>query len=358
MTRVLLDCRMAEWTGVGRYTKGLVRALARTSGIEVVQAVDTGPAPEPDAETVHAGGIPLAPRGWWSLGSAARHVRPDVVHSPHFPVPMPAPHPLVATLHDLTPLRVPGVMPSAVQRAIFARMVGRAARVSDALITGSHHAADDIARSFPAARGKLRVIAHGVDDFASGAVGTLPAELAGAGPYILGFANTRPHKGLDVLLRAFAELVADDPAPVLALVGPPAPDAIARAIADPGVRERVRVLGRADDDTLRALYKGALVFAFPSLYEGFGLPPLEAMSFGTPAVCSDATAIPEVVGDTALLFAAGDAHALAARLREIIHNEPLRERLRQAGTARVSAFTWDAAAAATVRVYEEVVSAR
>lgn len=358
MTRVLLDCRMAEWTGVGRYTRGLVRALVNTPGIEVVQAIDSGPAPEPGADTVHAAGSPLLPRGWWSLGSAARSVRPDVVHSPHFPIPLPAPHPLVATVHDLTPLRVPATMPSAARRAIFASMVGRAARASDALITGSSHAAADIALSFPVARGKLRVIAHGVDDFASGPVGSLPPELADATRYVLGFANIRPHKGLDVLLRAFSYLAEDDADTTLALVGPPAPDAVAAAIRDPRVADRVRFLGRVDDATLRALYADALTFAFPSTYEGFGLPPLEAMSFGAPAVCSDATAIPEVVGDAALTFAEGDAHALAARLREVRDDAALRGRLRHAGIARAAAFTWEAAAVATATVYEEVVSAR
>jgi glycosyltransferase involved in cell wall biosynthesis len=111
------------------------------------------------------------------------------------------------------------------------------------------------------------------------------------------------------------------------------------------------------DDELRSLYASASVFAFPSLYEGFGLPPLEAMSLGTPVVVADAASLPEVVADAALLMPPGDAPALAIALARILADSELRNTLIAAGHARAAALTWTATAEATVGVYRDLVSA-
>ncbi len=113
--------------------------------------------------------------------------------------------------------------------------------------------------------------------------------------------------------------------------------------------------GRVSDAELRALYAGASAFVFPSRYEGFGLPPLEAMALGAPVVCADAASLPEVVGDAALLFPAGDAVALAAALSRVLDDLALRERLSRAGRERAARFTWERTAAATVAVYREAL---
>jgi len=121
------------------------------------------------------------------------------------------------------------------------------------------------------------------------------------------------------------------------------------------VRARVAFTGPVSDAELRALYVGASVFVFPSRHEGFGLPPLEAMSLGAPVVCADAASLPEVVGDAALLFAPGDAAALATALSRVLDDPALRERLSRAGRERAAQFTWERTAAGTVAAYREAL---
>ncbi|TLM97813.1 MAG: glycosyltransferase family 4 protein, partial [Actinobacteria bacterium] len=139
VTRILVDCRMAEWTGVGRYTVGLVRALAMRDDLDVVAAVAPGASAFADGlDTVTAAGNPFSPAGMTALGRAVGRVAPDVTHCPHFPTPLPVRHPLVVTMHDLTPLLVAGVMPSRVRRTVYRGQVARAVRIADALLTLSH----------------------------------------------------------------------------------------------------------------------------------------------------------------------------------------------------------------------------
>jgi glycosyltransferase involved in cell wall biosynthesis len=121
-----------------------------------------------------------------------------------------------------------------------------------------------------------------------------------------------------------------------------------------GVEDRVTVLGEVPASDLPALYSAAAAFAFPSFEEGFGLPPLEAMACGTPVVCSAASALPEVVGDAALLVDPADASAIAVALRRVLDDASLRERLIESGLARVARLRWPPIAAATWQVYREV----
>src|SRR5450759_843720 len=153
--RVLLDCRMASWSGVGRYTTGLARALAARDDVELVQvcAVGADPSVGPGAgvAVVTAAVHPFGVRGALELGRLARKVKPDLVHCPHFPTPALVRGPLVVTLHDLTPLLVSGVMPSAAKRVVYRRWNARAARLADRVVVPSRATAADVERLFPAA---------------------------------------------------------------------------------------------------------------------------------------------------------------------------------------------------------------
>ncbi|MCE5204283.1 MAG: glycosyltransferase family 4 protein [Actinomycetia bacterium] len=355
--RVLLDCRMSSWSGVGRYTRSLARALARRSDIDLVQLVRRGDEPPADAPTLRATGSPLSPWGASSFGAAVAAVRPHVTHCAHFPTPFPVDYPLVVTLHDVSPLMVPGVMPNALKRGVYRSMTKRAVRFADRIITPSEHTAADIARLFPASTGKTTVVPLAADDFASGPVGTLPGWLAGT-PYVFSMGNTKPHKDIPTLLRAFASIASEHPSVMLVLAGVDPGGYVRSVLGDTDVAHRVRFTGALDDSTLRALYVNASAFVFPSAYEGFGLPPLEAMALGTPVVCSDAASLPEVVGCAALSFAAGDIQALADALRLILTDGSVRDRLAGAGRGRAALFSWDRTAELTVSVYEQAVGCR
>lgn len=361
--RVVLDCRMAGWSGVGRYTTGLARALAAREDVELVQVCASGETPPvgPDAggEVAEAAAHPFGPRGALELGRLIRRLEPDVVHCPHFPTPLPSRGPLVVTLHDLIPLVVPGVMPSALKRAAYRRWNARAVRLADGLIVPSRATEDDVGRLFPASRGRVAVTAEAADDFSWAPAEPLdgaPAE-PGSSPYLLSMGNTKPHKGLPTLLAAFARLAPSDPNLRLLLAGPKVPGYLDTMLAGapPEVRGRVAFTGLLNQVELRAAYAGAVAFVCPSLYEGFGLPVLEAMALGVPVACANAASLPEVAGDAALMFSAQDAGALVEVLARLLGDGALRASLSRAGRERAAQFTWERTAAATVAVYEEAV---
>lgn len=358
MTRILLDCRMADWSGVGRYTKGLVRALAARGDLDLVQVVAAGSvAPAPGTEVVRASAHPFTPAGGRELGRIVRSVRPDLTHCLHFPTPLPARHPLAVTVHDLTPLAVAGSMRAFPHLMAYQWWNRRMARVADAIVTPSAFTAADVERRFPAARGKTRVTLEAADDFTNGPVGELPL-LAAAAPYVLSMGSTKPHKDLPTLLRAFATIAPTHPDLRLLLVGGDVPDYVTSVLPEAplGVRARVGFTGRVEDATLRALYANAAAFAFPSTYEGFGLPPLEAMALGAPVVTTSAASLPEVVGEAAVSVEPGDPDALADALASVVDDAVLAADLRARGLRRAAAFTWAATAEATVEAYRRAIA--
>ncbi|MBN1193670.1 MAG: glycosyltransferase family 4 protein [Coriobacteriia bacterium] len=352
--RVLVDCRMSTWSGIGRYCQGLVRALVRTPGIGVIQMVAAGTqAPSGSAEVVEASSHPFSAGGSFEFGRIVRDVAPDITHALHFPTPRPVSHPLVVTIQDLTPLVVPGVMASAARRIVYRRSVGRAVRVADRIITPSAHTAQDVARLLPRAEGRITTVLLAADDFTSGPVGELPEWLEGK-RFILSMGNTKPHKDLPTLLQAFAAL--EDESLVLVLSGVDQEGYASSVLGQDRAASRVRFTGPISDDMLRALYSNAELLAFPSLYEGFGLPPLEAMSFGTPVVVSAAASLPEVVGDAALTFAPGDRDALADAMGQVLSDAGMASELSRRGKARAGELTWSRTAGLTAAVYREAAA--
>lgn len=351
---------MAEWTGVGRYTVGITRALAARGDVEVVAAVSSSGAAilaDDSIQTVLADADPLSPPGMWQLASVAHHVRPTLVHCLHFPTPLPVRNPLVVTLHDVTPLTVEGVMPSALRRTAYLALNRRAARVASAIITPSAFTARDVERLLPAAVGKTVVTGEGADDFASGEPGALPQALAelASEPYVLSMGSTRPHKDLPTLLRAFSRLAEEHADLRLLLVGEEVAGYLDASGLPKAAQSRIWFTGRVTDAELRSLYAGARVFVFPSLYEGFGLPPLEAMALGAPVVCANAASLPEVVGDAALMFSAGDHTALVDAVNVVLSDRVVRDELVDAGRERARQLTWASAASLTLAAYHSVL---
>ena len=319
-------------------------------------------APGPGAEVVAATAHPFGVRGALELARLAREAKPDLVHCPHFPTPASIHVPLVVTLHDLAPLLVPGVMPSAAKRAVYRRWNARAVRLADRVVVPSRATAADVERLFPAARNKLEVIAEAVDDFSDGPIGPLSGAVAhlASQPYLLSMGNTKLHKDLPTLLLAFSELAHSIPDLRLLLVGAEPSgylDAGPAGVAAE-TRSRVAFTGRVDDTELRALYAGAAAFVFPSQYEGFGLPPLEAMASGTPVIVSNSSSIPEVVGDAGLLVDPFDQAAIRDAMLRLIDDKALCATLAARGIDRARGFSWARCASTTREVYERVLSER
>lgn len=205
---------------------------------------------------------------------------------------------------------------------------------------------DDLERLFPASRGKTLVTPLAADPSFAEPVDR-PGHPELAQPYVLAVGTLEPRKNLERLLDAWLQLEpAVRDAHELALVGPRGWDD--EAIVAKAQAAGARLLGRVSDAELRALYAGAAAFAYPSLYEGFGLPPLEAMAAGAPVLTSNRSSLPEVVGDAAVLVDPTSTDAIADGLRTLLTDRALAGRLRDAGRARAAQFSWDRTAAETL----------
>ncbi len=266
--------------------------------------------------------------------------------------------PAAVFVMDLVAYR-PELMPQRRARRIELATLPLAVRRARALLCISQATADDLVARFPAAAGRTRVVPLAAD--ARFAPGDPPApELLARhgldGPYVLGVGTLEPRKNLPRLIEAFAALPDEVRAGRrLALVGALGWDTGATTGAIRRHGALVRVLGHVPDADLGALYRGADLFAYPSLYEGFGLPVLEAMARGVPVATSDRSATAEVAGSAALLFDPDDARAMRAAIERLLAGGPAVEALRARGRERVRRYTWERTAELTLASYRRAL---
>jgi glycosyltransferase involved in cell wall biosynthesis len=268
----------------------------------------------------------------------------------------------VVTIHDCIHLRFPQYLPKRGALAYARAQMGAAASRSNRILTVSEASKRDILEFFKVAPEKITVIYNGIDErFAT----EPPADKMRAveeryqlqGEFALYVGNVKPHKNVERLLDAF-HLVRQSGLHDLKLVviGDDISKyaALRRAVHRYNLHKYVRFLGFLPDETLAVVYRLAAVFVFPSLYEGFGLPPLEAMACGTPVVTSNVSSLPEVVGDAALLVDPYSAEAIADAMRRVLTDTSLRSDLRARGLARAGEFSWEQSARRVREIYDEV----
>lgn len=289
-----------------------------------------------------------------ALGPAIRCARPDVFFVPAHVIPWPGVGdvPAVVTVHDLGYLRFPGSHPL-IDRLYLDWSTRHSARAARCVIAVSQATADDLIELNGVPRQKIRVVHSGVDE-AMEAV-PLPERFAIPGPYILHVGSLHPRKNLARLVEAFA-LVKDTLGDLrLVLAGRPGwgYDRLLERIDELGLAGRVILPGYVSDEERSVLYRGARVYAFPSLYEGFGFPVLEAMAYGVPVVCSNTSSLPELVGDAALTVDPLDVQGLAEAVKRLLVDETLRRDLVQRGFRRVELFSWETCARSTLNVLIE-----
>jgi glycosyltransferase involved in cell wall biosynthesis len=292
------------------------------------------------------------PIEWWT-GSI------DVVHGPNYVVPPSRGAGELVSVHDLTFVHHPEMCTA--DTLAYPGLIRRALRRGATVHTGSAFVAAEIADEFAIDAADVVVVPYGTRPLPAdepGADSDAGRTLAGSEHYLLAVGTVEPRKDLPTLVRAFDHMAAARPDLALVIAGTDGwgADALTDAVASSPHRDRIRRLGWVDERQRAALLRGAAVYAYPSIYEGFGLPPLEAMAAGTPVVTSTAGSLPEVVGDAALTIAPGDESALAEAIGRLIDDDALVEELRGRGRRRAASFTWDLTAAGLVATYRRLAA--
>ena len=297
-----------------------------------------------------------------TLSAELRKHPVDVLHV-QFTAPPFCPCPVVVSIHDLSFEHLPQTF-NRRSRTQLRLTVRRSARRAARILSLSEHTRRDIIETYgiqgerinaiPLAAGEqfkpvtdnreLQRVRHnyGID-----------------GDYILTVGSIQPRKNLARLIKAYASLRGDGPKdklPKLVLVGKPAwlYDETFRTLDETGVKDGVVLTGYVPEMDLPALYSGAICFVYPSFFEGFGLPPLEAMKCGAPVIVGNRTSLPEVVGEAALAVDPFDVDAIAGAIKQVVNNTTLRKELSLKGQERARAFNWLETARKTLQVYKEV----
>ena len=367
--RIGIDARFysSHFTGIGRYTAELVARIPLLApDIEFVVFL----APEqyaeflPPAANVRA--VAVTARHY-SVGEqtgflkALRAEKLDVVHFTHFNAPLLYQRPSVVTIHDLTLHRYPGKkMTKLMHRAAYHAVVRRSVAHARRIIAVSEHTKQDILEFLHTDPHKIAVVHNGIgDEFVPAKKrGALPMELATkygiTQEYLLYTGVWRDHKNLLGLLEAVAQMQQAGWQGQLVLTGRPdavyAPELHAAA-ARLGVAARLVCTGLVPEEELLALYQHARVYVFPSFYEGFGFPPLEAMACGTAVAVSRRSSLPEVCGEAAAYFDPENPGNMARVMSQVWTDDALRQRLQAMGIVHAKKFRWEQAAEETLAVY-------
>jgi glycosyltransferase involved in cell wall biosynthesis len=395
-----IDYTAAAWqgAGIGRYTRELIRAIVAQGGAHRYSLFYAAGGLDPDSPYIadlrqlcdaHANlrrvPIPLSPRRLTQLWQRLRVPLPvdlftgalDLLHAPDFVLP-PTRARTIVTIHDLSFLVHPECAEPSMVRYL-TDAVPRGLRRANVILADSQATRRDLARLLAVDPARVELVYPGVGPhfrpMLAEATAPVRQRLGLPDRFVLFVSTLEPRKNLVRLLEAFALLEArgwgfeasvDYPASSLQ---PPASsmhlviagrrgwlyEDIFAAIDRLQLRERVWLLDYVHDNDLPALYNLAAAFAYPSIYEGFGIPPLEALACGTPTVIADNSSLPEVVADAAVLVSAEDVGSIASGIARVMSDEGLRARLRAAGPAQARKFTWEQAAKRVLACYERAV---
>lgn len=359
---MLVDARAIFVSGIGRYLREVLQAVIADPRFGRVRLLgDPGAlgefcagVAEPAKTEIHPypSGFysPRAQAAWLRLRATGR-CDSDVAFFPHYDAPLLAlPRRSVVTVQDLIHFKVPSAFPLWRRRAAGV-LLRRAVQGAGRVLVTSESTRRDLLERFPGCGSKVGVVPLGVSPFFAADVDAPSPERIG-GPYLLCVGNRKPHKNLVAAVETLALLRGEAPELRLAVVGEVYRgwDEVLRRAGELGVRDRVVEVEGASDEELRALYAGCEALLFPSLYEGFGLPALEAMAAGAPVVASDRSSLPEVMGDAGLLADPEDPAAMAEAVRLLRRDPELRARLVRRGRERAASYTWERTARETAEV--------
>jgi glycosyltransferase involved in cell wall biosynthesis len=373
--RIAIDIRRINEFGVGTYTRNTVRALAQLD--QHNEYFLLGPADKVNEIGKLPGNfkaVSVFPgetlRGELQCRAVVKRLKCDLTHIPHlFWLPNRLPCPYVVTAHDLLDHMYRARSGSGFKRFLHFNMTRRVLKNAARIFAVSNFTKTEIEKIFGIDSGKIQVVYNAIDQrFLTGHAGDADRQFLAERyqvtyPFILYAGRISPHKNLVRIIEAFsalkAELVKQELYPDLKLIiiGDELskhPD-LRRTVVRGGVQNDVRFMGFVPIEVLRIFYDLAKVFVFPSLYEGFGLPPLEAMAHGTPVLTSNTSSIPEVVGNAAVIVNPENVFEIMRALERVLLDQPLREKMRQRGYEQVKKFSWKDSAAALLSAYEQIV---
>lgn len=368
--RIAIDIRRVNEFGIGTYIWNLVRNLSQLDDCNEYLLAGTD-------RNFHELG-PLRPNfkkflqsdrtGSWreqlSLSLALGKRKPDIVHIPHHDCPFMMPGRLVVTIHDCVHVKFPPENLSRLRRYELYWRTKRAVESASQVLAVSHSTRDDLVNIFNLDASRISVVHNALDErFSSAENGadskTVLERYQLHDPFILYSGRIRPHKNIHRLIEAFAvlksELRDDEEYRNLKLIV--IGDELSRhqylrlTVIRSGVQQDVRFFGFVPNSILQVFYQSAVLFAFPSLYEGFGLPPLEAMASRTPVLASNTSSLPEVLGDAALLVNPENVFEIARGMKAILMEDALRSRLIERGMSQISKFSWTTAAKQVIEAY-------
>ncbi len=370
---IVIDAHLAvrKIDGIARYLMGLLAALpaldesVRYTFLDLPREKSCLPDAVFAPDNVQRVDLDLmGPSPWQHLlmHGLLRGLEADLYHHPQYDLPLWPGVPSVITVHDLKYIFQPEFLSgkSRLKRFYIRRSLISSVRRCRRVIAVSGSTRRDLAELLPEAANKIDVIHHGVAQF--GKVPPLNGSFGAALParFILMVGTRRPHKNIEGMVRALAILRREKQVEVDLVVagkGYADYDTPQRIAAELGLAEHVHFLGFVAEEHLPALYAAAVMVAMPSLYEGFGLPVLEALAQGLPVLGSNVTSIPEVLGDAGVLIDPRDPEEMAAKAAEILTDERLARELSARARSRAQAFTWTAVAEKTLAVYIEAAAA-
>lgn len=377
--KIALDIRRLTEFGVGTYTRNIVRALSRLDHCNEYfligrpeKVAEIGPLPA-NFQTVPLLESDTTTKGYFECRSLLKRFSCDLVHVPHlFWMPRTFPCPYVVTVHDLLEHMYRAHDGSGLKRMLHFRFTRRVLDGAARIFAVSNYTKSEVEKLFGIPGSRIEVIYNAIDErFLQGHASELDRQMLASRyvvnyPFLLYAGRISPQKNLIRIIEAFSALKAElekeqeYPDLKLIIIGDELskhPD-LRRTVIRGGVQNDVRFMGFVPIDMLRIFYDAAKVFVFPSLYEGFGLPPLEAMAHGTPVVTSNLSSLPEVVGNAAILVNPENVFEIMRALHRVLLDQAMRDRLKQRGYEQVQKFSWDASARKILHEYERVADKR
>jgi glycosyltransferase involved in cell wall biosynthesis len=372
--RIAIDVRRIGSFGIGTHIRNVVRALARLDpqnqyvliGIADLER-DFGRLPENFTPVVFPH-LERSVRNYFQFYGVVRKYDCQLMHVPHlFWRPRHMPLPYIVTVHDLQTYMNPRPGGSLFRRLFHDALTRKALRRAARVCAISRFTKEETVRLFGVPEQRIEVLYNAIDDqfqrgHATDADRQMIAERYQVNyPFLLYAGNIKPHKNVGRIIEAFSALKGElkkegkFPDLRLILIGDELsqhPD-LRRTVVRSGVQNDVRFLGFVPMEVLRIFYDLDKIFVFPSLYEGFGLPPLEAMAHGTPVVTSNTSSLPEVVGDAAVLVNPENVFEIMHALHRALVDQPLRERLKQRGYEQAQRFSWEASVRRLIEIYNE-----